>query len=132
VNRRRYPSRRGAATLEFAFVAPLVLLLFFAAFEFSRFSSLRHSAHLAAFEGARRGIVPGATSKDVQSQVANILDSVQIQGATVTISPTAIANSSPTVTVTVSIPIGDNTWVPLKFLRDTQMEAECTLRRETL
>ena len=124
--------RRGAATLEFAFVVPLVLLFFFAAFEYSRFSTLRHSAHLAAFEGARRGIVPGATSSDVQSRATTILDAVKIRGATITVSPTAITNSSPTVTVTVSIPIGDNTWVPLKFLRDTQLEAECTLGRETL
>ena len=132
MKRRRHRSGRGAATLEFAFVAPLVFLFFFAAFEYSRFSSLRHSAHLAAFEGARRGIVPGATSSDVQSRATTILDAVKIHGATITVSPTAITNSSPGITVTVSIPIGENTWVPLKFLGDTQIEAECTLGRETL
>ena len=132
VNRRRHRSRRGAATLEFAIVAPLVFLLFFAAFEYSRFSSMRHSAHLAAFEGARRGIVPGAGHGDVLAGAARILDAVRIQGAAVTVQPAAIDNRTPSITVTVSIPIGDNTWVPLRFLTDARFEAECTLDRETI
>jgi Flp pilus assembly protein TadG len=132
VKKRRHHNRRGAATLEFAFVAPVVLMLFFAAFEYSRFSTLRHSAHLAAFEGARRGIVPGATSADVQTRATKILDAVKIHGATVTVTPATITNRSQTVTVQVSVPIGENSWVPLKFFSNAQFEAECTLDRETL
>jgi Flp pilus assembly protein TadG len=132
VTRRRHSHRSGAATLEFAIVAPLVFLFFFAAFEYSRFSSIRHSAHLAAFEGARRGIVPGATSSDVQASAATILDATRIHGATIAVEPSAITNRTPAVTVKVSVPIADNTWVPLSFLTGAQFEAECTLERETI
>jgi Flp pilus assembly protein TadG len=132
VKKRRHHNRPGAATLEFAFVAPIVLLLFFGAFEYSRFNSLRHSAHLAAFEGARRGIVPGATASDVQAQATKILHAVKIHGATITVTPATITNGSETVTVQVSIPIGDNSWVPPKFFSNSQLQAECTLERETI
>jgi Flp pilus assembly protein TadG len=130
--KRRHHNRRGAATLEFAFVAPIVLMLFFAAFEYSRFSSLRHSAHLAAFEGARRGIVPGASSGHVQTSAKKILDAAKIHGATITVTPATITNASPTIEVRVSVPIGENSWVPLKFFSNAQIEAECTLERERI
>ena len=132
MKRRRRHNRKGAATLEFAVVVPFIFLFFFSAFEYSRFNVLRHSAYQSAFEGARRGIVPGATTADVQAHVTKILDAVRIHGATISVSPTTITNSSPTVSVRVSVPVGDNSWVPLNFLRDSQFEAECTLRRETL
>jgi Flp pilus assembly protein TadG len=118
--------------LEFAVVAPLILLFFFAAFEFCRFNALRQTAQLAAFEGARRGIVPGATVADVQTQVTAILSTVGTRQATVQVEPAPISNSSPSITVTITVPIRENSWVPLQFLGDTSIAGRCTLHRERL
>jgi Flp pilus assembly protein TadG len=132
VNNRPTRRRRGAALLEFAVVAPIIFLFFFAAFEFSRFHSIRQTAHLAAFEGARRGIVPGATVDDVQQQVATILSTVGVRAAVVSVEPATITNGSPSITVTITVPIRENSWVPLKLLGDTTFDATCTLHRERL
>jgi Flp pilus assembly protein TadG len=116
--------------VEFAVVAPLILAFFFAAFEYSRISTLRQTAHQAAFEGARVGIVPGATTEQVQAQVARILATVGIQQATVTVNPAVLSNSAPSVTVRVALPIEENSWVPLRFVGDASLNATCTLHRE--
>ena len=54
--------RRGAAMSEFAIVAPLLFLFFFAAFEFCRVAMIRHTADNAVYEGCRAGVIPGATT----------------------------------------------------------------------
>ncbi len=132
MNRRRNRKRKGASVLEFAIVAPLIFVFFFAAFEYCRFSTLRQTAHQAAFEGARRGIVPGATVTEVRARVATILATVGTRQATVQVEPAVISNSSPTVTVRISLPIEENSWVPLHFLGDTTLNTMCTLHRETI
>jgi Flp pilus assembly protein TadG len=130
VNRRRKNRRAGATLLEFAVVAPLIFAFFFAAFEYSRVCSLRQTAHQAAFEGARCGIVPGATAEQVQTHVATVLAAVGARQATVTVTPATLSNSAPTVTVRISLPIKENSWVPLHFVGDTNLIAQCTLHRE--
>jgi Flp pilus assembly protein TadG len=132
VIRRHKRRTRGATLLEFAVVAPLIFLFFFAAFEYSRFHSIRQTAHLAAFEGARRGIVPGATANDVQKQVDTILNTVGVQQAVVTIKPATLKNAAPSITVRIKVPIRENSWVPLHLLGDTTFDAACTLHRERL
>jgi Flp pilus assembly protein TadG len=116
--------------LEFSIVAPLIFAFFFAAFEYSRVSSLRQTAHQAAFEGARCGIVPGATTDQVRAHVAEVLAAVGARQATVTVTPATLSNTSPSVTVHISLPIEENSWVPLHFVGDTNLNAQCTLHRE--
>ena len=57
---RRKQKRTGAAAVEFAFVAPVVFLFVFAAFEFMRVSMLQSAADVASYEACREVIVPGA------------------------------------------------------------------------
>ena len=58
--------RTGATTVEFAITVPILFSLLFTAFEFSRMNVIRQTAVNAAYEGARRGIVPGASETDVE------------------------------------------------------------------
>ncbi len=58
-------------TVEFAICFPLLLLFFFAAFEFCRANMIRQTADNAAYEGARRAIVPGATAEDARAAGAS-------------------------------------------------------------
>ena len=60
--------RTGAVMVEFVIVAPLLFLFFFAAFEFCRVAMIRHTADNAVYEGARIGIIPGATADEAAAR----------------------------------------------------------------
>ncbi|MCH5375244.1 MAG: pilus assembly protein, partial [Planctomycetes bacterium] len=95
--------RRGAAALEFAAVAPVILLMFFAAFEFSRLNMIRHTTEVAAFEGARRGILPGATTAAVRKRVGEVLGAIGAQAETINIEPAVLTRSADKITVEVTV-----------------------------
>ena len=122
--------RRGATAVEFAIVSPLVFLLFFAQLEFSRANLMRHSIQSAAYEGARRGIVPGATAADVEEAAQAILNAVSARNAEITISPAVIVHETRAVTVTVDLNLNQNSWGTAKFFRDRTLSSTVTLTRE--
>ena len=59
--------RTAAVVVEFAICAPILFLFFFASLEFSRVNMIRQSVENAVYEGARRGIVPGATAANCRA-----------------------------------------------------------------
>ena len=127
--RRRLPPR-GATTVEFALTAPILFFFIFAALEFSRAHMIYHTCENAAYEGARRGIVPGATQQNVIDTTHSILNSVSVTGLMITVTPTNITSDTTEVTVVISVPIDSNSWVtPLFFLGKTA-SVTCTLQRE--
>jgi Flp pilus assembly protein TadG len=122
--------RRGAFTVEFALTVPVLFLVFFGLIEFCRFNMVRHGVDSAVYEGARRGIVPGARVSDVQAATQRILDAVSIIGATIEVDPAVITTETETVTVSVTVPFNRNGWVVPRFLKDTTLARSCTLSRE--
>jgi Flp pilus assembly protein TadG len=123
-------TQRGAAAVEMAVVAPIIFLLFLAAFEFSRLNLIRHTAEVAAFEGARRGIVPGATVAAVQTRVDAVLAAIGVDDGTVQIEPTTLSRSADTITVRVTVALDNHTWVPSRFVAGRSVSRSCTLSRE--
>src|SRR5690606_21432947 len=73
--------RRGAALVEFALTAPLLFFILFASLEFARANMLRNTVEMAAYEGARRGIVPGATAEDVRDAARFPLTTIFVRNA---------------------------------------------------
>ena len=123
--------RRGATTVEFAVVLPLLLLFVFAGLEFSRANMLRNTIANAAFEGARSGIIPGASASDARAAAQGLLDMLQVNDSTISISPTTINNQTETVTVTVTTPMSmANHYVTPKFFLGDSLTASITLPRE--
>jgi Flp pilus assembly protein TadG len=127
---RQHRRRRGTTAVEFGVVAPLVFLLFFAAFEFSRMNMIRHTAEVAVYEGARRGIVPGATADHVRARVTQIMGTAGVQDMTITVTPETLTDETTDVAVTVSIPLNNNAWVMPTFLTDMQIESTSVMQRE--
>ncbi|MCL4204117.1 MAG: pilus assembly protein [Pirellulaceae bacterium] len=121
---------RGAAAVEMAVVAPFIFLLFLAAFEFARLNMIRHTVEVAAFEGARRGVVPGATVAAVQARVDTVLAGIGVDTATVEIEPATLGRSADTITVRVTIGLDNHTWVPSRFVAGRTVSHSCTLSRE--
>ncbi len=122
--------RSGATAVEFAITAPVFFLLLCGAFEFSRVNMIRHSIHNAAYEGSRRGIVPGASVDDVETTTAAVLGTVGTNGAVVTVTPSVIEHDTPEVTVDIQVPVGSNGWIAPIFFAGQSLECSCTLARE--
>jgi len=132
--RRLRGERRGAATVEFAVVAPLFFLLVTAVIEFGRVFMVVGLLTYAAQQGARTGALDNSTTDSATAAVTNYLSSGGISGATVTVSPDppSSAASGQNVTVTASIPFTRVSWLPSPwFLRNTILSATATVRRET-
>jgi Flp pilus assembly protein TadG len=122
--------RRGTTTVEFAICLPLVLLLFFGALEFSRINMLRHTIAQAAYEGARRGIVPGATADQVRTAATDVLDSISATSYTIDVVPSTLAPETTQVTVSISLPLPENCWVPSVFFSSSTVSKSFTMERE--
>lgn len=134
-HRKSYPlassdTRRGAVVTEFAICAPLLFFFFFAALEFSRVNMIRQSVENAVYEGARRGIVPGATADNCRASAQSVLNGISAVDATITITPTTISKDTPEVTVAVAVPVNTNSWVTPVFFAGRTISSEMTLRRE--
>ena len=108
ISSRRRNRRSGASLVEFAFVAPLMLMFLLAAFEYARFLFTLQLVNNAAREGARYAAVNTATdtTASVQTYVDNYLAG---QGGTQFVGYTPASN----ISVYLADPItGANTMQP--------------------
>lgn len=125
--------RRGAAVVEFAIVAPLFFLLVLGMIEYGRLVMVQQILTNAAREGARKAVLEGIGTSDVQTAVQNYLQGANIDEATVTVvtnSPVA-PDYAASMTVTVQIPFAAVSWLPSPiYLKNYQMSASTTMRRE--
>jgi len=128
-------NRRGAAVVEFAVVAPVFITLVFGMIEYGRMVMVQQMLTNAAREGARMGVLDGATTAAVQSAVTSYLASATVSGATVTVSPNppSSAGYGEPVSVTVTVPFSQVSWIPTPmFLNGTTLKAVSVMRRETV
>lgn len=127
--------RRGAAVVEFAVVAPVFITLVFGMIEYGRMVMVQQLIVNAAREGARIGVLDGATTAQVQTAVSTYLTNASVSGSTVTVnpSPPSSAGYGAPVTVTVSIPFSQVSWIPTPmFLTGKTLTASSVMRRETV
>lgn len=127
-------NRQAAAAVEFAVVAPLFFLLVLGMIEYGRMVMVQQVLTNASREGARRAVLDGATTSNVISTVSSYLASGSITGATITVSPNPPSSASygAPVTVTVSIPFHQVSWLPSPmFLGGRTLTATTVMRRES-
>lgn len=122
--------RTAAVVTEFAICAPILFLFFFASLEFSRVNMIRQSVENAVYEGARRGIVPGATADNCRDSAQTVLNSISASGSTITVTPSVITKDTPKVTVAVTVPVANNSWVIPVFFAGKSIASSMTLERE--
>ncbi len=124
---------RGAATVEFALVAPLLFLFVLGLIEFARMEMVEQKLVSATQEACRAGVVPGSTSSDVQARATESLSGGLVPGATVSITPAEVATlkAGQPITVRVQVPAQQISWLPSpNFLKNRMLKAECTMLRE--
>lgn len=95
-------ARRATAVVETAVMAPLVMLGTLGIMEVGYSFMVRQNLTLAAREGARVGVLPGATSGDVQTTVTTVMQNFGLSGYSTNINMGS--TTDPTVVVTVSMP----------------------------
>jgi len=110
--------RRAAALVEFAVVAPVFFLVILAIVEVARLFMVGSLMTNAARSGCRAGVLPGKSNSDVSAAVTNALNNQGISGTTTTIQvngtsqDVSTAQTGDIVTVTVTVPVGNVSWVP--------------------
>jgi Flp pilus assembly protein TadG len=142
--RRRVCQRRlGAAAVEFAIVAPIFFLMILGMLELGRAVMVQQVITNASREGARIAVLDGslATGTDdepgVTDSIANYLTSANIDpdSVTITIDPATPSSASygAPVTVTISVPFSEVSWLPTpKYLGNKTLSSATVMRRETV
>ncbi|QDU25953.1 TadE-like protein [Anatilimnocola aggregata] len=129
--------RRGAAAVEFAVVAPVFFLLVFGMIEYGRMVMVQQIITNAAREGCRVAVLDGSTTASTQTAAINAMASgnITITTSNVTVNPSppsSAAYGSP-VSVTVTVPFNQVSWLPSPmYLGGKSMTATTTMRRETV
>lgn len=133
-------SRRGAAVVEFAVVAPLFILLVFGMIEFGRAVMVQQVLVNASREGARQAVLDGATVNDIETRVSGYLSSASIDNETIVYTvngsevgdPTAVAGFGDAVGVEIRVNFDDVSWMPVpNYIGGTVLRAASIMRRET-
>jgi Flp pilus assembly protein TadG len=128
------PARWGGAVVEFAVVVPLLLMFILGTIEVGRFMMVQEIVVNAAREGARRGVIIGATDNDVQTIIDNYLSSSTISGHTRSVTPgLATAKSGDLITVRVSVPYQNISWLPAgatRWLNSRNAVGTVVMRKE--
>ena len=131
-------NRRGAAVVEFAIVAPIFFLLIFGMIEFGRVVMVQQLLTNASREGARLGVLNDTTTSQVQTRVINYLAGANITVVTSNVNVVYASDSSSpgggeSVTVTVSVPFNQVSWLPSPmFLKGKTLSASSGMRRESV
>lgn len=129
--------RRGAAAVEFAVVAPVFFLLVFGMIEYGRMVMVQQIIVNSAREGCRAAVLDGSTTSGVKSTTITAMASgnITITTSNVTVSPDPPSNAEfgDPVTVTVTVPFNQVSWLPSPmYLGGKSMTASTTMRRETV
>jgi len=110
--------RRGAAVVEFAFVAPLFLTLIAGTIELGQGIVLMQLLTNASRQGARvAGYDTTTSTSTVTTAVNNYLSNEGISGATTTVTPNPPSGASDgqQVSVSVSLVFDNVRWLPSSF-----------------
>lgn len=124
--------RRGVAATEFAVCLPIVVLLVVGTIEACSMIFLKQSLEIAAYEGARTAIIPGATKANVEAACNQILADRKVKGASISVKPSDIDALKPGdyVDVTVTAPCNNNSVVPNTFYRGKTLSSSASMMIE--
>jgi Flp pilus assembly protein TadG len=135
-------SRRGAAAVEFALVAPIFFFaILMPMIEFGRAMAVSNHIAATAEVGCRTGVLPGSDNDAINTAVTNSLTAQGIGNANPTIVINmngSVANASTarqgdSVSVTVSVPYSSVSWLPTSltyFLGNATLSSTQVMRRE--
>lgn len=132
LRRRHRALRSGVAAVEFAIVAPVFFLLVIGFVELGRGLMVQQVLTNASRVGVREAIGLHSTQSEAAAVASDYADGCSVSGVAVNVTPDpATASAGTEITVTVSIPYADVSWVPSPwFMGGSTLEATSTMRKE--
>ncbi|WP_425398509.1 TadE/TadG family type IV pilus assembly protein [Aeoliella sp.] len=130
--RLRAGNRRGVAAVEFAIVAPVFFLLVIGFVELGRGLMVQQVLTNASRVGAREAISLHSSTTSAKSAAEDYADGCSVSGVAVSVSPDpASASAGDVITVSVTVPYADISWVPSPwFMGGSTLEATSSMRKE--
>ncbi|MEQ9411013.1 MAG: TadE/TadG family type IV pilus assembly protein [Fuerstiella sp.] len=124
--------RRGIAAMEFAVCLPILLVLIIGTIEACTMVYLKQSLSIAAYEGIRAAVQPNASSVEVTAACDRILNSRNVQSATVTITPTDFSTQPVRTWITVRVHASGtaNSVISGWFYDTLVVDGEATMMKE--
>jgi Flp pilus assembly protein TadG len=124
--------RRGVASVEFAIVLPVLLILVFGTIEICQRIFLRQSMVIAAYEGARLAARRNSENSDVVARCSTLLQERRVAGAVVTVTPANLATltTGTEVRVTITTPWSSNTPSRLVLRDQGTLTVQAVMLRE--
>ncbi len=124
--------RDGVATIEFAFVAVVLVFLTIGMVETARGMMVKETLSNAARRGCRTGILPTATNSGVQTDITNVLTAHNLKYADATVqilvndktADVSTAKQNDKISVKVSMPVSKVCWITPLFLAGSNYESE--------
>lgn len=127
---KRSKFRKGTTAVEFAITCGLVFMFFFAALEFAKVTMYRHTVENALYEGARSGIMPGATNEKVVAETYAILQNLGIHHAEVEVYPAVITNQTPSLQVRIRLALDRGLYGPAFYFLGKSLDRTIEMQRE--
>jgi hypothetical protein len=119
--------------VEFAVVAPVLLLFVFGIIEFGRAIMVQQMLTNASREGARLAVLDGTTTAEIEATVTGYLATIQGEQIDVDPNPPSNAGFGDPVSVTVSVGFDQVSWLPTPmFLNGRNLSATTVMRRESV
>lgn len=124
--------RRGVAAVEFAVCLPVLVLVIIGSIEACTMVFLKESLTVAAYEGSRAALKPGASAEDVIARCEEVLAERSVEGGAVDVSPSNIGSTAAGATVQVSVtaPCEPNGVVPVWFYGDASLTGNSFVMKE--
>lgn len=125
---------RGSATVEFALVLPILMLLMFGIIEFGRVLSVQHLLNTAAREGARTAALPGADNATVIAKINEVLSGAGLSYDSLQLTPSDVSSAgrNDPVTVRVQVNYESVAWVGgiVPGFGGSQLQGVVVMRKE--
>ena len=128
--------RRGAAVVEMAVVAPLLMLFLFGIIEFGWMFMVHETMVNATREACREASLDGTTTGEVWTRFTDSMAGVGLDSAAYTISIEEATVANPVVTVAASVPYSSISITGMSgFLgldENRIMSSSCSMRKEKM
>ncbi|QEG34136.1 TadE/TadG family type IV pilus assembly protein [Bythopirellula goksoeyrii] len=125
-------SRKGLATVEFALIAPLFFMLILGSIEMGRGLMVQQVLTNASRVGVRDAVMLSGTTASATTAATDFAEGATVGGVTVVVTPDpSTASSGDMISLTVSVPFANVTWVPAPwFMGSTTLSATSVMRKE--
>lgn len=123
-------------TVEFAVVVPVFFLFVFGIIEIGRGLMVTHLLTNAARAGCREGVLEKKSTADITAAVNAVLNGQGLSGTSISVTvndksaDASTAVSQDEITVVVTVPVANVTWLPGGGYLNGKLTGQYNLRRE--